>query len=304
MTIEYAYLAGYIDGDGCFYIGKTIQKRDSKKIIYVFEYSIQILSVEEDNLHNFSKYGGFVRKMPKKERHKQPFLWTLKKCESFALSIQEFIVDKKVQCDLLLQLIASVHKSKFQPYGLQTYNHRINLINKCRENKNSDLVTKELIDKLKVTKCCISPTTEDFAYLSGLIEAEGCFTVKIGKPPKKPNKVYGIRLEIGNTRYPIFRWLTDRFGGSLSFSHEKQGRRAVCSWALSCTMLYRVLLEIHCFLRNRKKKVCDLLIEFQKTILPNGGDRHSRNFKEKMICIIAKREKIISEIHKLNKKGD
>lgn len=301
MTIEYAYLSGYLDGDGCFYLGKYFQKKTS---ISVFEYSIQVLSVEKANLHNFYKYGGTIRKKPKKERHKQPFIWVLKSCESFAISVQPFLIDKNIQCNLLLQLIASVRKSNFQPYGRQTYNHRLNLINQCRENKMKDLVTKELIDKLKVRKSSISPTSENFAYLAGLIESEGCLRIKSWKPLNKPNKVHNISLEIGNTRYPIFPWLIDRFGGNISFSHTKRNKRAVAIWSLQSASLNYILLEIHSFLRTRKKEVCELLIEFQKTVLPNGGDRHSQAFKEKMACIISKREKIITKIHKLNKKGD
>lgn len=167
----------------------------------------------------------------------------------------------------------------------------------------SDLVTKEKIEKIKVVKPSIIPTDADFAYLAGLIEAEGTFRIKSWKPKNRPNKVYNTSLEIGNTRYPIFPWLMDRFGGNISFTEKKTGRRAVAIWSLQSASLIKIVEKIHPFLRTRKKKVCELLMEFDKTILNNGGDRHSLAFKERISAVLAKRESIIEEVHKLNKKG-
>ena len=167
----------------------------------------------------------------------------------------------------------------------------------------SDFVTKEKIDKIKGVSPSITPTDEDFAYLAGLIEAEGTFRIKSWKPSNKPNKVYNASLEIGNTRYPIFPWLMDRFGGNISFSHPKRNKRACAIWSIQSRSLEEILNKIYPFLRTRKKKVCEKLIEFNKTILPNGGDRHSETFKKRMDAIIAKRDLIIEEVHHLNKKG-
>ena len=166
-----------------------------------------------------------------------------------------------------------------------------------------DFVTEELINKIKSTKPSIIPTDQDFAYLAGLIEAEGTFRIKSWKPSDKPNKVYNTSLEIGNTRYPIFPWLMDRFGGNISFVHIKRNKRAVAIWSLQSKSLLIILNRIYVFLRTRKKQVCEQLIEFNKTIIPNGGDRHSNAFKERMEAVISKRELIVEEVHKLNKKG-
>ncbi len=300
MPTEFAYLAGYIDGDGCFYLGTTLQKN---KEIIVFEYSIQVLSVERENLESFLPYGGYISEKPTRPGHKTPYCWVLKSCADFCTKIANFLIDKEFQCTQVLTLIQSIRQSNFQKVGNQTYEHRLEIINNNRRNKMSDLVTKENIERIKNIGPSITPSEADFAYLAGLIESEGTFRIKSWKPKNRPNKVYNSSLEIGNTRFPIFPWLMDRLGGNISFSDKTQRKRAVAIWSLQSESLFKVIEKIHPFLRTRKKKVCELLMEFQKTILDNGGDRHSLIFKERMTSILAKRESLIEEVHKLNKKG-
>ena len=300
MTTEFSYLAGYLDGDGCMYCGTTIQK---PKNITVFEYSIQVCCVERENLFSFEKHGGYVRQKEQRPKHKIPYVWVLKDCYKFASNVLPYLLDKPVQCKCLIDLFESIRGSNYQTCKNKTLDHRYNIIDICRRNKVSDLVTKENIDKIKCLKPSIEPKDTDFAYLAGLIEAEGTFRIKSWKPSNKPNKVYNASLEIGNTRYPIFTWLIDRFGRNISFIHKKGNKRACAIWSLQSKSLYNILDRIHLFLRTRKKLVCEQLIEFNKTILVNGGDRHSDAFKERMIAIISKRDSIIDEVHKLNKKG-
>ena len=66
--------------------------------------------------------------------------------------------------------------------------------------------------------------------------------------------------------------------------------------------LARYLHDISKFLII-KKPVCEKLIEFNNTIIPNGGDRHSKKFKEMYKKVLSTRETIVSEIHLFNKKG-
>ena len=106
-----AYAAGYIDGDGCIYLGKTIQK--SK--ITVYEYSIQVVSVKRDVLQLFKDtYGGFIRKKPFKPNHRDAYCWTIKGRESayVAQAIQSHIVEKREQCFMLVQFSALINCNK------------------------------------------------------------------------------------------------------------------------------------------------------------------------------------------------
>jgi len=155
-----------------------------------------------------------------------------------------------------------------------------------------DFVTEELINKIKSTKPSIIPTDQDFAYLAGLIEAEGTFRIKSWKPPDKPNKVYHTSLEIGNTRYPIFPWLMDRFGGNISFVHIKRNKRAVAIWSLQSKSLLIILNRILCFFSGlEKKQVCELAYRIQQNYYPLMEEIDiPMRLKERMEAVISKRE--------------
>lgn len=301
MIKEFSYLAGYLDGDGCFYMGTTNQK---PKNILIFEYNIQIVSVEMPNLENFLKHGGFIRKKHRRVNHKTPYFFCMKKCKDFIYNIYPYLIDKKEQAFYMIELIKSIESSNYQSPSEQVINHRFFLIHKNREEKMSQFITKEKIDFIKNIKPSIKPSESDFAYLSGFIEAEGTFRIKKWKPKNKPNYVYNISLEIGNTRFPIFSWLMDRFGGNISFIPPKKTKRAAAIWSLQSDSLADILPILYNHLRTRKKHVCEQLIEFTKTVLPNGGDRHSAEFKIRMDAVIQKREQIVETVHQLNKKGE
>ncbi len=165
-----------------------------------------------------------------------------------------------------------------------------------------DFVTKELIGGLKGIQNTIDPRQQDFAYLAGLIDAEGCFRVKSWLPKGKPNRVFAISLQIGNTKYPIFPWLMQRFGGSVCYT-EATKHKPFAVWSIASVKLYDLLPSLYPFLRS-KKDVCRKLMEFQETVLPDGGDRHSEEFKTRYSKILKTREDIVNEIHKLNTKGE
>ena len=298
-----SYIAGYLDGDGCFYLGKTIQK---PKEITVYEYSIQVLSIKREVLDFFvSKFGGYVRIMKQRHLHKIPYQWTLKgkKAAKLAFLVFEHLIDKKYACELFIKYSDTIFQNNFRIIPIDIFMERNQIITKIREDRHmNNFVTKEAIEALKLRKKTIDPVPKDYAYLAGLIDSEGCFRIKHWKPKNRPNEVYNIHLEIGNTKFPIMPWLMERFGGSITYVPEKTRKRSSAIWSLSSKSLFEILPKIHPYLRN-KKEVCEKLIEFQNTILPNGGDRHSELFHALFTKNRALRDKIISEVHQLNLKG-
>ena len=75
--LELAYTAGYVDGDGCLYMGSYETNKCT-----VYEYSLQVCSTNQNIikwLHG--KYGGAYRKKERKENHKQTWVWTVKNNE-------------------------------------------------------------------------------------------------------------------------------------------------------------------------------------------------------------------------------
>ena len=114
-----------------------------------------------------------------------------------------------------------------------------------------------------------------------------------------------IYLGCNNTKWPIFQWLVHRFGGSLHFvnrSEKNPAHRDQLQWKLSGRVLADILPIISKYLIN-KKLVCEQLIKFYATTLPNGGARHTETFRESYSKVIEERERIIHEVHRLNKKG-
>jgi hypothetical protein len=295
------YIAGYIDGDGCFYAGTFKQGS-----LTVYEQSIQIVSVKKPVLIQFQNaFGGSIRQKPFKERHRDAFCWTVKgrSAVNISLHIREFLVDKTAQCDLFIQLSTTIKPNNFKAVNPSIIEIRNAIISHIRKDKDMEnLVTKEAIEALEHVKNTITPIEDDYPYLAGLIDSEGCFRIKKWKPKNKPNHVYNITVEVGNTKLPVMPWLVKRFGGSVVFIDAKANKKASATWTLSAAALYQILPKVRPFLIS-KKEVCDKLIEFQQTILPNGGDRHSELFRALFERRREIREKIIEEVHMLNRKG-
>lgn len=301
---KFSYLAGYVDGDGCFYLGTTIQK---PKNIIVYESSIQILSVKPEVLYFFKEnFGGYVRQKPQKLNHKTPYVWTIKNKFAFDLAklISDHLTDKKISSQIFIKMAHRIKPNCGISISIEEHEIRLKIINAIREEKSmNDFIDEEFVQNMKNTVQCKTPTSKDFAYFAGLMDSEGCFRIKTWKPKTKPNKVYAISIEIGNTRKPIFPFLIETFGGSIQYIHPKsKNKKPFALWTLSADALFKILPNIYPYLIS-KKEVCAKLIEFQKTILSNGGDRHSESFRilyEKTRII---RDKIIEEVHLLNSKG-
>lgn len=297
-----SYTAGYVDGDGCLYLGKTIQK---PKNIIVYEYSVQIVSVKIKVLESFQEFfGGFVRKKPFKPRHRDAYCWTIKGQRAVAVceKILTYLVDKKSQAKIFIQFGQLISSNDFRVVTKPLASKRNNLIKDIRKERTMHFVTREEIESLNNVKNTVIPTNIDYPYMAGLIDSEGCFRVKKWKPKNKPNNVYCISVEIGNTRIVILRWLIERFGGSISYIPAKKNQKSSATWSISAAALCKILPKIRKYLII-KQEVCDMIIEFQKTILKNGGDRHSKLFNALFEKRIEVRERIIREIQEFNRKG-
>ena len=300
MKNDFAWMAGYIDGDGCFYTGTTFQP---SKNIFVYEAHLQVGTVEEINLIPFRSYGGAVRCHPAQENRLPFYVWTLKDIDAFASDVLPYLTEKREDCLSVQRLRRSIRESNYQKVDEQTKQFRLELIQAARENRMSEWLTEERLAALKKVEKAIVPSEIDFIYLAGFIEAEGCFRIKRWMPKGKPNPVYCITLEVSNARATIFDFLLPRFGGSISGYRTRSTGTLMGRWTLSAAELTEILPTLHSCLRFRKKDVCAKLIEFSNTILPNGGDRHSEAFKRQMNEILAHRERLVAEIHALNKKG-
>jgi hypothetical protein len=297
------YLAGYIDGDGCFRANITTQKTG----YIVYERSLTISSVKKEPLVVFKNLlGGAIREEQKQENHKKIYAWTIKGDASLKASekIQPFLVMKKEECSIFIRYCKSISEYPIKQVGTQILKVRDSLIDEIRDEiHHAGLIAKDLIEDIRKNRSSIKPTEEDYIYLAGLIDAEGCF--RVSKRFRKSTNIwiYNTCLEIGNTKIKMMQWLSDRFGGSICYIPTKRiNRRDSATWCAHSQILYPILIKVVDHLIN-KKEVCNELIKFQKTILTNGGDRHSSTFKEKYKAVLQERELIVEKIHLLNHKG-
>jgi len=293
---DFAYAAGYIDGDGCFYIGKTTNKKTGR---IRYQSMLVIASTNRFILDEFaSKFGGSVRLSDNRlkysgQKPQYQFIIKTKKALQFTQSIQPYLVDKIREAENFCFSI-----TKENQYDFIEQSRRLRALYKV-----TIICPRQLTEWGKNYPQPINET--DYAYLAGLIDAECCLSIQHYKPKNRPNTVYKIILSINNTRRPIFQWLMERFGGHLHFidrESKNKDHRNQLMWKISGKALSRILPFIVPYL-SYKKPVCEELIKFYQTTLKNGGARHTEEFRKSYASIIEERDKIVHKVHQLNKKG-
>lgn len=295
-TLNLAYISGYIDGDGCFYIGKERSKHRLKQKSVT---NIVITSVNKPVLDTFKKmYGGSVH--------------CSKEATSTQKSLYQFVTKKRNSIDLIQGMMPYlVEKACEAQLALKfSFSKDIHVQEECISQMRilkdvTNLVSKYHVKDFSRFKNTIRPTDHDFAYLAGFIDAECCLGISRYKPQGRPNYTYKILLQCNNTKAPVFKWLLERFGGNIHFIdriNNLKGRKNQLCWRLSGRALSKILNDIYPFLRH-KKPVCEELIKFYNTTLSNGGARHTDEFRTHYDRVRYIREEIVSKIHKLNLKG-
>jgi hypothetical protein len=298
MNNTFEYTAGYIDGDGCFYVDKTINKKTNNA---KYRALLIISSTNKEVLDFFAyKYGGRVQLVSKREKYpgqKAQYHYTIRHKEALNLTknILPFLVEKRKQAELFCDFINTTSK--------ETKNFLIDTLRDAKHNQ--DLVKQSQKEEFIKTSSTIAPNQSDYAYFAGFIDAECCMTIQKYIPKGRDQHVFKIQLACNNSKAPIFKWLIERFGGGLNFINRhasNKKHRDQFMWRISSRVLSKVLPKIQQFLRY-KKPVCEKLIEFYTLTIPNGGDRQSEAFKKANASILALKLDIVNEVHKLNLKG-
>lgn len=296
---DFAYAAGYIDGDGCFHIRKQfIKNRLSPKLMG----NLVISSVNKDILDWFKQsFSGTVFKAKQKEslkikRHKPLYYYSIRKRDGvpFVINILPFLVEKREEAQLFIDFS---HCSDLKQADI--------FIQQIKTLKNDiNLVRRDMKEEFEKNRNTIIPTQEDFAYLAGLIDAEACFGINRYKDKNKPNFLYKITLMLNNTKAPVFKWLLERFGGTIHFKDRSKyiNHKDQMQWQLSSKSLANILNDIYPFLKY-KQPVCKELIRFYETKVPSKIGRKGEAYRALSFKIIEEREHIFHRIHILNQKG-
>ncbi len=288
MTELNAYLAGYTDGDGCFFITKAKTR---------FRNRFYISSTHKPVLDFFSKHFGCpVRKNHTKFSHwKQQYVWFVTGVNAAILvnNMLPYLVEKNIQAKIFIKFIQETSK-----------NGKYILMEQMKESRSSR-ITENTISNIRNLPIIGFQNDYDFAYLAGLIDSECSLNINKYKPKDSKNYVYKTVLCCNNSSADIFYWLHQRMGGCMSFlnrNSKNPNHSNQITWKLGGKKLFPVLQKVLPYLINKKEQ-CKILIEFYQTTLPNGGDRQSQAFRDAYFDIITKREVLVNNLHILNKKG-
>lgn len=300
---QLAYIAGFLEGDGSF----QIMRYKSKTSGHVYEYRISGYNTKEAVIKWLAdNVGGYYSQVKTCPRWKKPFHWNIKNQEAIELAeaIHPYLVSKKEEVGIWLEYAHHVIPNVTNKRTQGIINYRMNLIEKIRNiRKNKNAVLKDDCVEYCKLKPSRFPTQIEIAYLAGLVDAEGCFRVHRLIKKNRPNPTYATILAVGNTNTLFFPWLTSIFGGNITFSGSKrEGRKNSATWYIMSTKLKVFIHDLLKYLII-KRPVCEKIIEFEQTIITNGGDRHSDKFKVSFKEVLIKREIIFAQIQSLNAKG-
>jgi hypothetical protein len=202
------YLTGLIDGDGSFSI-----RFDSRA-------GYQLTTCVYSTFRPLMKwlvgqFGGAFRKMSTVGNRKQKYQWYTSSLP-LALAVAPHLLLKAEQ-GKIVRTYVSLGSERLP--GV-----RQKLMDALSE-ANTFYVPVEKIH-LRAT---IDPTKLDFAYLAGLFDAEGSFTIHEHK--YRGNGRFTSIARISNTDQRIFPWLMTRFGGYMN-AGERDGKTEG-TWILS-----------------------------------------------------------------------
>lgn len=173
-----SYMAGLIDGDGSFTIGKL--KNASKSLLYfsLIQFGFQKKNIIEMFLEKFG--GSFIEIDPKKDkRYKQPFfLWRLRSNQNvkpFLEKLIDFLVLKKERAQFLLDFCKDFFFKKGFVLEKDVLVEREKSYLKMGQMNDCRIFTG--IEKThRPIKNESSP--EFWAYVAGIIDSDGSFSIK------------------------------------------------------------------------------------------------------------------------------
>tara|TARA_R110000868_G_C10943864_1_gene767308 strand:- start:2000 stop:2833 length:834 start_codon:yes stop_codon:yes gene_type:complete len=252
--IELAYAAGYIDGDGCFYIGEI-------KTSPYFQDTFSIISTHIDNIEWFkNRFDGSIQAKISRQKNRAPsyhFVFNKSGYESIN-DIYPFLIEKQNECKIFLNFRKPSMKDE-----------RLTLIKTMKILKNETyLIPHSLKDDIESIRNTIIPTLNDFAYLAGFIDAECSLDINRAMQKRGTTPTYRAQLQCNNTKSPFFYWASQRFGGQFHFlnkSHIKNCRNQML-WRISNLQIDPILQGIYPFLVH-KKPICEQMIKLRKAVI-------------------------------------
>ena len=153
----------------------------------------------------------------------------------------------------------------------------------------------------RIVKFTTNQTDENFAYLAGIVDGEGCFYFGNVKQGKYGNGTqWHCHLSVTNTEKILIDWLYDLFGGNREhryrWTSKKAFNRPIYRWNATGPLLEYVCQKIYSFLQN-KKQHCKIMMEIRKTYANIGSRRLPEHIVQKRIELLKKLRKLNSRYH-------
>lgn len=102
----------------------------------------------------------------------------------------------------------------------------------------------------------------DFAYLAGILDGEGCFSIFRGG--KRPRIDYTGRLYVVSTDRVLIDWLYDRFGGHRYSRKTRQGWKTKFEWVIDRRAATNICVSVLPYLVIKREQAF-LLTEFNRS---------------------------------------
>jgi len=189
----YAYLAGFIDGDGSIMVIKNHYKRQQ---LPTYSSCISITVRNKEIIDFFyNRLGGWIRKRYEKYYE---IVWKREEATKILMRIGRLLVLKAQQARMAIEL-QLMNKQGSQKIAKKTLAQKDKLYQLC-----SALNKKQI----KIIAGPLNMKQDEFyAYLAGIIDSEGCISVR-----KVQRGIGGTELGISNTQKELISFIKQRVG--------------------------------------------------------------------------------------------
>ncbi len=271
-----AYIAGIMDGDGCFSIFKT---RQSYKPYIGFtsvyrpliEWAIDKFGGGLQIQKSFLSKNGYTSQ--------EMYHWRLYGANSslsFLDLVLPYLREKTEQASLL--------RDYFNLEGAVNPEAREELFQKMKKTRQPSCLTTDTPN--------IFGNNTDYAYLSGIVDAEGHIT--IGRTRRRNTIGYNPRIGITNSYLPVLKMAKELFGGSICSAGNEKGKPLFIWYISSKDAIEKCLLHILPYLIIKRDQA-KVLLEFVR-LERFAPKEHRMSLYERMVELHTPKTKIQSDL--------
>lgn len=146
-------------------------------------------------------------------------------------------------------------------------------------------------------------TTEQKAYLAGIIDGEGCIRICKQRPRainRDYSTIYFLRIEVRMVDREAIDFLKSVFGGGVYvYKNHKSSKPVIFDWIVSHRNAVKIIKDIYPYLRVKKNQA-DLALKFSETIGKVGRNKNGTS-KKLTNRILSIREHLFEEMKKAKK---